>query len=245
MSAAATVAERAEPLHLSPVQVATGLVLAAWASLFWYLLLTGRPSLYLSTKTAWLVPLGVAILTAATIGRLWSARVARRESLSRRESWLLGAIALPAIVLMALPPITLGSYATNKRSSFGGTGLQASAREVSGPLDFIDIGAAQSFDPALAQLTKRAGEEITLDGFVSSEPGTPPDELILTRYIVTCCAADATVARVRVVGVPPGRYHPDDWLHVVGRVYPIGRDILVAAETISPEPVPSQPYLTP
>ncbi len=45
--------------------------------------------------------------------------------------------------------------------------------------------------------------------------------------------------------MPPGRYHSDDWLHVVGRVYPIGRDILVAAETISPEPVPSQPYLTP
>ncbi|MGZ4148788.1 MAG: TIGR03943 family putative permease subunit [Actinomycetota bacterium] len=245
MSAAATVTERAEPLHWSPMRVATGLVVATWASLFWFLMLTGRTSLYLSTRTSWLVPLGVAILTTAAVGRLWSARVAHPEPLARRETWLMGAIALPAIVLMALPPITLGSYATNKRSSFGGTGLQASAREVSGPLDFIDIGAAQSFDPALAQLEKRGGEEIMLDGFVSKEPGMLPDELTLTRYIVTCCAADATVARVTVVGVPPGRYHPDDWLHVVGRVYPIGRDILVAAETISTEPVPSQPYLTP
>jgi uncharacterized membrane protein YcgQ (UPF0703/DUF1980 family) len=62
---------------------------------------------------------------------------------------------------------------------------------------------------------------------------------------VTCCVADATVAQVRVVGVPPGVYASEDWIRVIGRVYPVGREVLVAAESIEPIPVPAQPYLTP
>ena len=91
----------------------------------------------------------------------------------------------------------------------------------------------------------RHGEEIDLQGFVTTEPGLPEGEVVLTRYIVTCCVADATVARVHVVGVPPGQFHTDDWLEITGRVYPVGRDVLVAAESWVPIPVPSQPYLTP
>ena len=49
----------------SPVRVATGLALAAWGALFWTLLVTGRTYLYLSSRTAWLVPLGAVIFTVA------------------------------------------------------------------------------------------------------------------------------------------------------------------------------------
>jgi putative membrane protein len=229
----------------SGVRAGTGLVLAAWAGLFWFLLATGRGALYLSTRTRWLLPLGAVILTGAAIGRLLSARRARRDPMSRREAWALGAIALPVVLLLALPPATLGAYAVDRRSTFAGSGVQATARDVSGPLDFVDVGAAQSFDAALRQLQQRAGERITLEGFVTTEGSAPPDELLLTRYIVTCCVADATVAQVRVVGVPPGVYAGDDWIRVIGRVYPVGREVLVAAESIEPIAVPDQPYLTP
>ena len=68
---------------------------------------------------------------------------------------------------------------------------------------------------------------------------------MLTRYIVTCCVADATVAQVRIVGLPPGNYPTDEWLQVTGAVYPVGREVLVAADTVQQIPVPSEPYLTP
>lgn len=229
----------------SPVRLGTGLVVAGWASVFWFLELSGRWTLYLSNRTRWVVPIGIVILTAAAVARLRSARTEHPEPLSRRETWVLGAIALPVVLLLAMPPVTLGAYASERRSSFGGSGIGASARIVSGELDFVDIGAAQSFDEALAQLTERAGEPIALEGFVTTEPGMPADELILTRYIITCCAADATVARVRVVGVPPGSFAEDDWLQVTGRVYPVGRDVLVASDSIEEIPVPDDPYLTP
>jgi putative membrane protein len=231
--------------RFDPGRLATGIVLGAWAFLFWFVLASGRTSLYLSTRTRWLVPLGGVILTAAALGRLWSCRVEAPEPLSRREGWMLGGIALPVVILLASPPVTLGAYSASRRSSFSSSAIGATARSVTGPLDFVDVGAAQSFDAAMKQLAGRAGEEIDLQGFVTTDPGMEPDEFVLTRYIVTCCVADATVARVHVVGVPPGQFHADDWLEVTGRVYPVGRDVLVAAESVVPIPVPSQPYLTP
>jgi uncharacterized repeat protein (TIGR03943 family) len=229
----------------SAARVATGLALGAWALLFWALLLTGRTYLYLSSRTAWLVPMGALIFTMAALGRLASARTHNDEPLDRRTTWMLGAIALPAVLVLALPPTTLGAYSVGKRATFGGSAIGATARDVTGPLDFVDIGAAQSFPAAMRQLEARAGESITLEGFVTREASAPPDEILLTRYIVTCCVADATIAQVRIVGLPPGDYQDDQWLRVTGAVYPVGREVLVADVAADPIPVPDQPYLTP
>ena len=229
----------------SPLRLGTGLVLAGWAGLFWFLLASDRTSLFLSSRTAWLVPSGAILLTIAAAGRLVSARSREADQLSRREAWVLGAIALPVVILVAMPPVTLGTYAVGKRASFVGSSIGSSVRVVSGPLDFVDIAAAQSFDDAAKVLAKRAGERIVLDGIVSTDPGLPPDEFLLTRFIVTCCTADATIAQVRVVGAPPGAFGPDEWVKVEGRLYPIGREVLVAAEDVVGIPAPSDPYLTP
>jgi uncharacterized repeat protein (TIGR03943 family) len=238
----AVVAPRSSVRRFDPARVATGLVLAAWALLFWFVLVAGRTSLYLSTRTRWLVPLGAVMLTAAAAGRLWSSRVDHPEPLSPRTTWVLGGIALPVVVLLALPPVTLGAYSATRRSSYS---VGATVREVTEPLDFVDVGAAQSFDTAMKELAQHGGETIDLQGFVTTAPGLQPGEVLLTRYIVTCCVADATVANVEIVGLPPGQFHPDDWLEVKGLVFPIGRDVLVQAQSWSSIPVPSQPYLTP
>jgi uncharacterized repeat protein (TIGR03943 family) len=230
----------------SAARVGTAMALGAWAILFWTLLVTGRTYLYLSSRTAWLVPMGAAIMTVAALGRLATARTARPEPLEPRTAWMLGAISVPVVLILALPPTTLGTYSVGKRATFGAA-IGATARDVTGPLDFVDIGAAQSFPTAMRQLESRAGEPITLEGFVTKEASAPPDEILLTRYIVTCCVADATIAQVRIVGLPPGDYQSDQWLQVTGNVYPVGREVLVDASggSAAPIPVPEQPYLTP
>jgi len=236
----ASVAER-----WSPSRIATGLVLGAWGAMFWVLWLTDRTYLYLSTRTAWLVPMGAIIMSIAAIGRLATARAAHDEPLGSRRAWMLGLITVPVVLVLALPPTALGAYSVGKRATFGGSAIGATARDVTGPLDFVDIGAAQSFPAAMQQLEARAGEPITLEGFVTHEASAPPDEIVLTRYIVTCCVADATIAQVRVVGLPAGEYPDDEWLSVTGAVYPVGREVLVAADSAEPILVPEQPYLTP
>ena len=54
-------------------------------------------------RTAWLVPLGAVLATSAPLGRLASVRVRDPEPLGARETWMLGVIVLPVVLLLTLP----------------------------------------------------------------------------------------------------------------------------------------------
>jgi uncharacterized repeat protein (TIGR03943 family) len=227
----------------SPQRLATGVVLAAWAGLFWFVLLTGRTPLYLSTRTAWVAPLGAVLLSLAAGGRLLSARVGRPARLSWRTAWRLGFLALPVVVLLVLPPTTLGSYAASRRS-LAGAAFGASPGDVStGQVSLADVGAAMWSPGAAEALTKRAGSRVAFVGIVVRREGMPADEFLLTRFIMTCCVADALSVQVRVVGAPPGMFQEDQWVRVDGTIYPLGREVVVQASEITRVPRPARPYL--
>jgi putative membrane protein len=114
-----------------------------------------------------------------------------------------------------------------------------------GSLTLIDVAAAQTTSSGLDALEQRAGEQVTFDGFVTRFGDTPADEIMLTRFIVTCCVADATIAQVRVVDVPAGQFQQDQWVRVTGKIYPLGREVLVDATDVVGIARPSKPYLTP
>lgn len=121
MSEAALGREFTSPLEpsprvWSPARVAGALVLGAWAALFWFLLLTGRDAFYLSTRTEWVVPVAAVLLTAATLGRLASARASRPEPIRRRELGVMVAMVVPVFLVTTLPPATLGAFSAGTRA---------------------------------------------------------------------------------------------------------------------------------
>jgi len=232
----------------SPARVAAGVALAAWAGLFWFLLFSGRTSLYLSSRTSWVVPVGAVLLTGAALGRLVSVRVVDPGPLSRRHAWVLALMVVPVVITLAMPPGTLGSFAAGRRGSFARAGFATSAEDISqGQLTLLDVAGGQTSKEGQRALAARAGEEVTFLGFVVREDGTPADEFLLTRFIVSCCIADATVAQLRVVNVPPGRFAEDDWVEVSGTIFPVGREVILDADpaSIVPARQPDPPYLTP
>ncbi|MGZ4110749.1 MAG: TIGR03943 family putative permease subunit [Actinomycetota bacterium] len=230
----------------SPSRLAGAAVLAAWAAFFWFLLLSGRDALYLSTRTSWVVPIGAALLTAAALGRVASARVRTTHPMTVREARVLAAMVVPVVLVLALPAATLGSYSAGKRTAFTNAGIATAVGDVgTGQLSLIDVAAAQTTKEGETALAKRAGEDVDLVGFVMRYADTPAGEFMLTRYIITCCVADATIAQVRVVNVPPGAFSANQWVDVKGPIYPLGREVIVNATSISVVPRPSHPYLTP
>lgn len=230
----------------SPNRLAGAAVLGAWAILFWWLLLTGRENLYLSTRTQWVVPVGATLLTLAAIGRLTTARTIEPEPVRRGEAWIMGAVVVPVVLVMALPPATLGQFSAGKRSGFASAGVATSAGDISsGELTLVDVAAGQTSPEGERALAARAGERVVFVGVVTRYDDTPADELFLTRYVVTCCVADATIAQVRVVNVTPGTFEPNDWVEVTGAIYPIGREVIVNATQVVGVDRPERPYLTP
>ena len=232
-------------LRWSPVRVAGTVVLGAWAALFWFLLVSGRDVFYLSTRTAWVVPVAAVLLTLATLGRLASARAAQTEPLRSRELGVMIAMVVPVLLITILPPATLGSFSAGKRSAVAGAGFSASTGDIAtGDLTLVDVATAQTTPEGERALARRAGEQVDFIGFVTRYADTPADEFLLTRYVVSCCVADATVAQVRVVNVTPGGFEDNEWVQVTGTIYPIGREVIVNASTIQGVSRPERPYLS-
>jgi uncharacterized repeat protein (TIGR03943 family) len=230
----------------SPYRIATGAVLSAWAATFWFVLLSGRSSQYLSPRTSWVVPIGAILLTIAAIGRFATLRQTDPAPLSSRQAWGLGLVLVPVVVTLVLPPSTLTSFAADRRGDAAAAGYSATADEIGeGELTLLDVAGAQTSKEGQQALAKRAGEPVSFLGFVTREAGTPADEFLLTRFIVSCCVADATVAQVRVVNVPPGRWAEDAWVTVDGTIYPLGREVIVDQTSITAAAEPNPAYLSP
>jgi uncharacterized repeat protein (TIGR03943 family) len=235
------------PRRWSPTRLAGAVVLGAWAGLFWFLWVTGREALYLSTRTDWVVPVAAALLTAATIGRLASAKVSAPRPMAARELWIMGLMIVPVVLVVFSHPATLGSFSAGKRAGFSGTSVAASANDIgSGELTLIDVAAGETSPEGERALAGHSGETVRFVGFVSIRDDTPADEILLARYVVTCCVADATIAEVRVVNVTPGQFANEDWVQVTGTIYAIGREVIVDAGTggITAVERPDHPYLT-
>jgi putative membrane protein len=151
------------------------------------------------------------------------------------------------VVLLALPPTTLGTYAVSRRSSFSSVTGYLSAREVSAASapTLLDIAAAQDSPEVMRALSHHAGEEVTFVGFVERDANAPSDEFQLTRFVITCCIPDALLVQVRVVDAPPGRFTPNQWVQVSGALYPVGTEVLLDAQEVKAVPRPRQPYLYP
>ncbi|CAN5685082.1 hypothetical protein BH18ACT17_BH18ACT17_02260 [soil metagenome] len=222
-------------------------VLATWAAMFWFLQLSGRLNLYLSTRTAWIVPTGAVVLSIGAVGAAVTARRRARSSLTRGASVTAALLIAPMILMAAAPPTTLGSFSSSRKTQFSGRGLWTywGTFDENSEITFFFVAASKFWEGGADLLGQRAGDEASFVGFAERWDSTPSDELVLTRFVVTCCVADATPISIRVVNVPPGSVQQDSWIEVRGQVYPVGRDLIVVADSIEPAPTPDLPYITP
>jgi uncharacterized repeat protein (TIGR03943 family) len=168
---------------------------------------------------------------------------------------------LPAVTIMMLPRATLGSYAANRRSALNGAVSQERIRseitkqeqQAKGSpnkrtieISLVYVAAAsRSADSreALKALIDAVGPTVTFEGFVNRKKGLAPGEFLLTRFIISCCLADAVSAEVRVAGAQE-TFKQDQWVRVSGDIeLPPGNEVIVHASSVVKIPQPEQPYL--
>jgi uncharacterized repeat protein (TIGR03943 family) len=230
---------------MSARRLTTGIVLAAWAATFWWLFVTDRSSLYLSSRTAWVIPLGAVLMTIAAAGRLLSARVADPDPMRVRDLAGIALLLIPVVVVAASPVTSLGTFAVDRRASFASAFVSSSEDISSGELSLADVAGATRVPELMNALVARAGSQVSFVGFVDRDEGMPADEFMLTRFMISCCVADALTVQVRVTGAPPGEFEADDWVRVTGALYPVEREVIVDASRVVSVPRPNDPYLNP
>lgn len=173
-----------------------------------------------------------------------------RRSVAPTVGWLL---ILPFIVLVSVAPTGLSSAAADRVEAF--TPVESSREfppvdATAGPvemsvLEFLDRAIwddAQSLEDVPARL----------EGLVVNDSSVP-DGFRLTRFLVSCCAADGVPLQVTLHGTPA--LEDDTWVivDVVWRPPPtpyreLGGDWVVEADAIAVTPVenaPNDPYESP
>lgn len=92
------------------------------------------------------------------------------------------------------------------------------------------------------------GQKAKLQGFVVATPEIPEQYFLLTRFVITCCAADVYPVRLPVKLTQGTRadYKVDSWLEVEGQMITETlagkRQLVVQANSIKPIPEPKNPY---
>jgi uncharacterized repeat protein (TIGR03943 family) len=92
-----------------------------------------------------------------------------------------------------------------------------------------------------------AGQKAKVQGFVVYPKDLPQDYLLLSRFVITCCAADAYPISLPVK-LAQGRdaYKPDTWLEIEGQMMTADlagkRQLTIVAKTLEPILEPKNPY---
>jgi uncharacterized repeat protein (TIGR03943 family) len=179
-----------------------------------------------------------------------------------RVAWLL---ALPPLALVLIAPPALGAFAASRQAVLAPPTIQAGPTDPAAGVDqplippLVPNGEGAAVPLTLAEYVVRdyeaphtlGGVRVRLVGFVTpQQPGR--DGYLLTRFAISCCAADATAYKVAVHGDPVPR-GPDTWLEVEGRWQqrqrtggdpdqPSDEPPLLLAESIRVIEQPSPPY---
>ena len=202
---------------------------------------------------------GLAVVAAVRYGRDQDGH----QLHGQRVAWLL---ALPPLALVLIAPPALGAFAASRQPIRPPPVLHPRPTEPSGPAaassgdafpPLMPPGDGTAVPMALGEYLARdyeepytlAGVRIRLVGFVTPQHDGR-DGYLLTRFVISCCAADATALRVPIRGDRVGRA-PDTWLEVEGRWQqrtsddpnqPASDTAVLLAESVRTIKQPSEPY---
>jgi uncharacterized repeat protein (TIGR03943 family) len=178
----------------------------------------------------WLVIAGVLLVLVGVTGLVRDARRASAATAEEPEAEPVGAghehdhddhmprvawlLMLPVLAIFLISPASLGAFAARRSSNARLEAPKAKfpdlAAEVRGavPMTLREYSLRSYYDDTKSLATTR----VRLTGFVTPESG----QLMLTRFALSCCAADGVAVKVRLVDFPGPTPSADTWFEVEG-----------------------------
>jgi uncharacterized repeat protein (TIGR03943 family) len=159
-------------------------------------------------------------------------------------------VAIPLLLGVLVPPQPLGAQAVSRRElNVDGVGLgggeqmmvqEGRERNI---LDWLRAFSAAE-DPI-----SLAGQEAQVVGFVYHDDTLARDQFMLSRFVVSCCVADATVLGLIVSWSDSHQLPADTWVEVTGHfAFDPNKEEptpMLIADGVIPTAPPIQPYLYP
>lgn len=237
-------------MRLDVTRTGRTVVLIAWSVFFVWLITSGQLTRYFGPRTFWVAPVGALLLAAAAAASVRG--MVRHRSEAEAGMTLRGAMSLvvllaPLAAALAAPDASLGSFAASQRATagaLGGAAYGVPEKAAPGEVKFREISFASNYAGYATASRIGPGLELSLTGFVTQLPGESSRKIGLTRFYISCCAADAIPFTVPVV-LPAGVQPPpvDSWLSVSGTLEDDDGSFRLDGLSVKRIPSPSDPYL--
>jgi uncharacterized repeat protein (TIGR03943 family) len=229
-------------MTLDWTRLVRGAALLAWAGFFDWLWLSDRAGDYVGPRTAWVVPFGGIVLSITAVLYLRGIRAtATARGPSARELVGLLALLAPLLLVTAAPSSSLGALAVDRKRSSGDQRAAVNRLDRTADLTLYDIAVANSSADYAAERDIREGVAVRIDGLVSKD--SDGDTFELSRFLASCCAADAMPYSIRVR--PPADAPPlelSEWMEVAGTLRATDAGFVVDATELRPIERPANPY---
>lgn len=238
------------------------LAIAAWGVLFLTYWATGKLYLLIHPNYTWLtVASGVVMLVVAGL-KAWVLLRQPKRQVNRGEAtegqhltlfppgWSSVLLLLVAILGLLISPRAFASQTAIDRGvtdTLTMTRVKPQAfraSEKSEDRSLVDWIRTLTVYPEPDAYT---GQKAKLQGFVIYPPNMPDQYLFISRFVITCCAADVYPVSLPVkLTQSRSNYKPDTWLEIEGQMMTETlagkRQLVVAAKSIKNIPEPKNPY---
>jgi uncharacterized repeat protein (TIGR03943 family) len=164
-----------------------------------------------------------------------------------------GMLLLPVLYMCSLlsgaATSGLNSFALQKRSLGLGSGTDSMLFGGASDAGPVDSSQTINLGYIARNITKLDGSHVVTEGRVWMDPSLPNGQMVIFRFVVVCCAADAMPVQAIVKSPKAAAFNSDDWVHVEGTLHVQMQDgqsvPVIAADKISSIPAPDEPYLSP
>ena len=221
--------------------------------------LDGSLGYYINLRYGWLTLVAIACLAVLGVAALVSGLGRGRGAPDTRVPlpWLgVGLLALP-IVLALIPPRPLGTDAMATRTLQLGSvpasaGLavtaEATLAAADGPRTVLDwLVLFHQADTGATDLNRFAGRSARVRGFVYRDERFPTGTFMVSRFLLSCCVADAAPIGLAVRWTDADFLDDDAWVWVSGEfaieTFLDERVPVLVATEVTPAEQPPQPYL--
>lgn len=162
-------------------------------------------------------------------------------------------IASPIVLGLLIPPRPLGAAAMTNRDtsivSLTSATAPDSERVLAKPKAERNILDWLLEFRSVSDRSTLAGEAVKVTGFVYRDERFGQEQFMVSRFVLSCCAADAAPLGMVVHWSESGQLEADQWVEVTGTLEPgeFGGEPMpfIRAATVTPTEIPSQPYLYP
>lgn len=232
-------------------------LLIGLAIYFLYNIFSGNLTNYINQRFVWLSYVAVALFLLLGIASLWNLlRGGNHDHHHDHDHhhhdtmswWALGVIAVPLVLGTLIPSRPLGATAIDGNISLSAASVTNATTFTTNPLEWNVLDWLRAFNSS-EDINSFNGKEADVVGFVYKEITFPENQLMVARFTVSCCVADAAAIGIPIMWDKAATISQDTWVRVKG-TFQVGEfrgDTVPVLQAVSVETVaqPEHPYLYP